>query len=449
MRTILTMAAKDLRLMSRDWLGMFFIIVFPIAMAIFFGVIMGSMGDDGEGMTMSVAVVDEDRSPMSQQFVDDLVASDNVRVEKLGRSEAMDRVRRGKLTGMIAIPSGFGEKAGVMWLDAPTIEVGVDPSRKAEAGMLTGIIMQSMGKLMFARFQDPAGMAPFIDAARTDIAKRNDLPETMRPALVQLMDSLDGWRKSWEQTQAQEKATAAGSADAKDESSNTGGPEFQLARIETVDVTWQPPPGSTAELVQRIRSKWDISFPQAMIWGVLACAAGFAITIVRERKQGTFLRLRIAPVTRTQLVAGKATACFVTVIAVIGLMVALGTALGMRPLSPGLLALAAVCIAFCFVGIMMLMSVVGKTEEAVSGAAWGANMFMAMFGGGMVPLIFMPSFMRVLSNFSPVKWSVLALEGAIWRGFTLTEMLLPCVVLVAVGAVCLAIGTSVLSRATS
>jgi ABC-2 type transport system permease protein len=448
MRTVLTMAVKDLRLMSRDWLGMFFIIGFPIAMAIFFGTIMGSMGP-GDGAPMSVAVVDEDRSPMSQRFVDDLVASGNVKVEELGRKEAMDRVRRGRLVGMIAIPKGFGETAGLMWLDAPTIEVGVDPSRKAEAGMLQGNIMQSMGKLMFARFQDPTGMAPFIDQARQEIANSDDLPETMRPALTQLMNSLDGWRKSWEETQAKENASGEGAVDGKNKSDHVGGPEFQLARIETIDVTRQPPKGSTQELVQRIRSKWDISFPQAMIWGVLACAAGFAITIVRERKQGTFLRLRIAPVTRGQLVAGKATACFVAVIAVIAVVVALGTALGMRPLSPGLLALAAVCIAFCFVGIMMLMSVVGKTEEAVSGAAWGANMFMAMFGGGMVPLIFMPGFMRVLSNFSPVKWSVLALEGAIWRGFTLTEMLLPCFVLVAVGAVCLAVGTTVLSRATS
>jgi len=448
MGTVLTMAVKDLRLMSRDWLGMFFIIGFPIAMAIFFGTIMGSMGP-GDGAPMSVAVVDEDHSPMSQRFVDNLVASGNVKVEKLDRSEAMDRVRRGRLVGMIAIPKGFGETAGLMWLDAPTIEVGIDPSRKAEAGMLQGNIMQSMGKLMFARFQDPAGMEPFIDEARKDIAKSDDLPETMRPALVQLMDSLDGWRKSWEETQAKENASAEGAVDEKNKSGDVGGPEFQLAHIETIDVTRKAPEGSTAELVQRIRSKWDISFPQAMMWGVLACAAGFAITIVRERKQGTFLRLRIAPVTRAQLVAGKATACFVAVIAVIALMVALGTALGMRPLSPGLLALAAVCIAFCFVGIMMLMSVVGKTEEAVSGAAWGANMFMAMFGGGMVPLLFMPGFMRVLSNFSPVKWSVLALEGAIWRGFTLTEMLLPCFVLVAVGAVCLAVGTTVLSRATS
>ena len=73
-------------------------------------------------------------------------------------------------------------------------------------------------------------------------------------------------------------------------------------------------------------------------------------------------------------------------------------------------------------------------------------MLMAMFGGAMVPLLFMPSFMKSLSNLSPVKWSILALEGAIWRGFTLGEMLVPCAVLVGIGSVCLAIGMRVLSR---
>ena len=90
---------------------------------------------------------------------------------------------------------------------------------------------------------------------------------------------------------------------------------------------------------------------------------------------------------------------------------------------------------------MALMSVLGKSEEGVSGAAWGANMIMAMFGGGMIPLAFMPRFMSLLSVASPVKWSILALEGAIWRGFTASEMLFPCCVLLAIGAACLTVGS--------
>jgi ABC-2 type transport system permease protein len=444
MTTILTMAAKDLRLMSRDWLGMFFIIGFPIAMAVFFGSIMGKMGSEGSAQ-LNIAVVDDDHSPMSERFVNELADGGNVQIEKLARNDAIERVRRGRMVGLIAIPKGFGETAGLMWLEAPAIEVGVDPSRKAESGMLKGIIMQAMGKLTMARFQDPASMSVFVRQARERISTERQIPELMRPALVQMMDSLDAITESWAAADAKE-ADDGTQAKADGESA---APDFQLANIETIDVTRRAAKGSREELIERIRSPWDISFPQAMMWGVLASAAGFAITLVRERKQGTLLRLQVAPITRSQLVAGKALACFITVLAVIGVMIALGAALGMRPRSLELLALASISIAICFVGIMMLMSVIGKTEESVSGAAWGANMLMAMFGGAMIPLLFMPSFMRVASNLSPVKWSILALEGAIWRGFTLSEMLLPCAVLIAIGAVCMAIGTRMLSRATA
>jgi ABC-2 type transport system permease protein len=439
MRTVFTMAMKDLRLMSRDWLGLFFIIGFPIAMGLFFGSLMGSF--NSESASLNIAVVDEDNSPMSARFIDALRQTGHVEIETLDRAKAMNRVRRGQLVGMIVIPKRFGETAGMMWMKGPAIEVGIDPSRTAESGMLQGMIMQAVGKLMAARFQDPVSMRPLIEKSQKEIAASKDIPAAVRPLLLQMMSSLDSSMKLWADSKAAEHE-AGGKSAAKM-------PEFEIAHIETIDVTREIPKGSTEALVRKLRSKWDISFPQASMWGVLACAAGFAITMVRERKQGTLLRLQVAPVTRAQVLAGKATACFLAVLGVIAVMLVLGVWLGMRPRSFGLLALSALCIAFCFVGIMMLMSVIGKTEEAVSGAAWGANMFMAMFGGGMVPLLFMPSFMKVLSNFSPVKWSILALEGSIWREFTLGEMILPCAVLLGVGGICLAIGARVLSRATN
>jgi ABC-2 type transport system permease protein len=260
--------------------------------------------------------------------------------------------------------------------------------------------------------------------------------ERFKPVVSEIGE-LFGWNVAERQTT---EATGA----KKEESSATSG--FQIVSIEKLDVTHRPAPGSRDELFSRIRSKWDISFPQATIWGVLGCAAAFAISIVRERKQGTLLRLNAAPISKSQIILGKGLACFVAVMLVIALMVALGVWLGMRPRSPALLALASVCVAASFVGITVLMSVLGRTEEAVGGAAWGLNTLMAMFGGGMIPLAFMPPFMATLSTASPVKWSVLALEGAIWRGFTLSEMVLPCVVLLGVGAGCLALGSIRLSR---
>jgi ABC-2 type transport system permease protein len=435
MRSILTMAIKDLVLITRDWLGLFFIVGFPILMGVFFGAMYSGVGDQGSAK-LDVAVVDEDNSPMSAKFVDSLSDSGSVNILKLPRGEALDRVRRGQLVGMICVPQGFGETAGIMWMEGPAIELGVDPSRQAEAGMLQGLIMQAAGKLVMERFQDPASMRPLIQDARDKIMADSQLPAPMRPLLSQLMIALDSFLEKWQVVQAADRDAALG-----EDSKSPAAGAFEIARFKKIDVTREPPPGSSEAVVRQIRSKWDISFPQAMMWGVLACAASFAISIVRERKQGTLLRLQAAPVSRTQVLLGKATACFLAVIGVIVMMAALGWLLGMRPRSPGLLAGASVCVAFCFVGIMTLMSVLGKTEEAVSGAAWGANMIMAMFGGGMIPLAFMPRFMAALSTASPVKWSILALEGSIWRGFTPTEMLLPCGVLIVVGGACLTLGS--------
>jgi ABC-2 type transport system permease protein len=68
-----------------------------------------------------------------------------------------------------------------------------------------------------------------------------------------------------------------------------------------------------------------------------------------------------------------------------------------------------------------------------------------MIGGGMIPLMVMPGWMLRLSDFSPVKWGIMALEGSIWRGYSVAELLPACGILVAVGVVCLALGVRKLS----
>jgi ABC-2 type transport system permease protein len=95
---------------------------------------------------------------------------------------------------------------------------------------------------------------------------------------------------------------------------------------------------------------------------------------------------------------------------------------------------------------MMLISTLGRTERAVGGAGWGIMLLMSMLGGGMIPLIAMPGWLQTASHASPVKWAILAMEGAIWRGFSLAEMLLPCAILVGVGGAAFAAGVANFAR---
>ncbi len=113
----------------------------------------------------------------------------------------------------------------------------------------------------------------------------------------------------------------------------------------------------------------------------------------------------------------------------------------MLAVSMVMLMLAILSSAICFVGIMMLLSVCGKTENSAGGIGWSVLLMMAMIGGGMMPLFFMPKWMQTVASISPIKWTVLSLEGAVFRGYSLADMALPCGVLLGIGLAGFAVGS--------
>src|SRR5206468_9229752 len=109
-------------------------------------------------------------------------------------------------------------------------------------------------------------------------------------------------------------------------------------------------------------------------------------------------------------------------------------------------ALAVISAASALTGIMLVVSASGTTPRGVSGLGWAVMMTMSMTGGAMIPLFAMPAWMQTASMASPVRWAIVALEGAIWRGFTPAQMLVPCGILMGLGVVGYAVGTKILSR---
>jgi ABC-2 type transport system permease protein len=222
-------------------------------------------------------------------------------------------------------------------------------------------------------------------------------------------------------------------------SATGGGPNLQPVVIRNEDVT-----------VERVipNNAYAVSFPQGIIWAFIGTAAAFGVSLVVERTRGTLIRLRMAPVNRMQILCGKALACYITTVAVASLLLLVAIVFfGVRPTSYPLLVLAVLCGAVGFVGIMMLVSVLGKTEQSAGGIGWALLLVMSMTGGGMIPLMIMPSWMQFVSNFSPVKWLVLGIEGAIWRRFSFEEMLLPCGIIAGTGIVFFSLGVKIFSFA--
>lgn len=418
MGVIRAIAWKDLLLLMRDRSGFFWVLGMPILMALFFGAIFSS---EGPRASMKVATVDLDGSARSKAFLEALGKSKAVELAPFPLETARDLVRKGERVAYLVLPKGMGE--GSLFAPENDLEItlGIDPKRSAEAGVLNGLIQEAWFGQLQAAMADPDTMAIETAQSRARLEGGVDMDPDRREALMGLLGSLD-------------RLGRAGNG-----GSSAGGMRGPTLRQESVtDDRAQP------------ASSFEITFPQGILWGFIGICTAFSQSMVRERTMGTLQRLRIAPVTRGQLLAGKALACLLTIVAVSALLLALGSVLGVRVAAhlPSL-ALAVLCAGLGFVGLMVFLSVLGKTEQSVAGAGWAVMLVFSMTGGGMVPLMAMPQWMLTVSTASPVRWGITALEGAIWRGYSLTEMMLPCGILLAFGVVFYTLGVAILSKVES
>jgi ABC-2 type transport system permease protein len=349
----------------------------------------------------------------SRQFVAALRAMPELEVDVQDEQAAVELVRTGKRSAAVLVPKGYGSNAQRLFYgEPPEVDVVIDPARKAEQAMVQGMLQKLAGQRLTSAMGGQGG-STMIAQARRDAAA---LPESERAAFEGFFTSLDALLA------LQPSATASG-----------GGSR-----------DWQPLAVNVREVATERRgprNAFAITFPQGMLWAIVGCIMSFASSLVLERMQGTLVRLRASPLSGPAIMLGKSLACFAAIVAACTMLVVLARiAFGVQVGSPGLFVLALACAAFAFTGLMMLIASLGTTVQSVSGAGWAFMMPLMMLGGGMIPLFAMPRWMVAASDFSPVKWALLALEGAVWRGFSFAEMLPALGVLAAVGVVTFGIG---------
>ncbi|MCG3131272.1 MAG: hypothetical protein FLDDKLPJ_02050 [Phycisphaerae bacterium] len=438
MGPIFALACKDLRLLVRDKVGFFFVFGFPLLFGLFFGVIFKGAG--GSQGAITILVVDDDQSEASKALIGKLTSAAEVKPIVATYDAAVDQVRKGERVAYVRIPKGYGESARrPFWGTPPAFELGVDPSRKAEAGMIQGVITQYAVRDVMKVFSDPDALRKQTSAAIEEVGKADDLTPVQKGIMTAFFGALDSFMSLTLTSgvgAADGGAKSDGDKEGPEGEASIGFGGWEPVRIAVQDVR------ADRRLSSKPNNPMDITFPQCLVWGLMGCSAAFGISLVVERTRGTLIRLRLAPIARWHILAGKAAACFLMLLAVSVVMLMFAMlAFGVRPENYGMLAVAILSSAICFVGIMMLLSVCGKTENSAGGIGWSVLLMMAMIGGGMMPLFFMPKWMQTVASISPIKWTVLSLEGAVFRGYSLADMALPCGVLLGIGLAGFAVGS--------
>lgn len=436
MGTIISIAKKDLRLLGRDRVSFFFTFIFPLIYGVMFGFMFSG---DSKPSDMKLAIYDEDVSTRSAAFAKVLGESDGLAITSAtSRQQAQDLVRTGKVSASIILPKGYGEAAKNIFSGRPaTLEVSIDPSRRAESGLLQGKLMELSFRQLTTSFTDLSFVNDSIETARKSLLGATDMsPETKR-TFGGFFDSVLDLSKRVKQ-EAAEPAKGDGTAGAETSTKSAGLGSWTPVKIDLKEVS-QDTGGP--------KNAFQITLPQAAAWGLLGAVMAFAVSLVQERTQGTLVRLSIAPIRPLEILAGKSLACFVTALIVqVFLLAVFGVMFHVKPVAPVSLALAIVCASFGFAGLMATLAVLGRTEGGASGMGRAVLLLLTIFGGGAIPLMFMPAWMQQASSVSPFKWAIVALEGGIWRNYSLAEMALPCGILVGVGVGGLALGAFLFRR---
>lgn len=419
MRAIAAIARKDLRLLFRDKGDVFFTFVFPVVIAVLFGFVFG--GGGGGGGKIELAVVRESDSALARGLADDLASDVSFETAAYATRElAADAVRAGKVTAAVILPKSLD--AGLEGLfsgQGIAIDAVVDPSRRAEAGLIQGKLNELAFRQFPKLFANSAEMSRAFSAARASIAEARGMSPTQKLLGAGMITAAESFTSSMGDPEKSGEGADATNGNTNADSS------FTPIRVTVEEL---------APRAGRPRASFDVTFPQGIVWGLAGCFGAFAASLVTERARGTLDRLRLAPITAFHLISGKAIACLVAGLLVQALVFAVAlTFFGSQIAQPAMLIVACFASSFAFAGLAMALAAFCRTEAEANGAGRGAILILALIGGGTIPLFFMPPFLRTLSYGSPFRWAVAAIEGPFWRDTPVAEQLTPLAVLMAIG----------------
>ena len=191
------------------------------------------------------------------------------------------------------------------------------------------------------------------------------------------------------------------------------------------------------EIVPRVNDKEVLpnsvqhNVPAWTLFAIFFIIIPLSINMVKEKTQGTFVRLRTNPVSNGIVLGGKTLMyliiCMVQFYMMVALAVFVFPHLGLPPLNiEGKLFLASIVAlfaGFAAIGLGILIGTVAKTQE--QSAPFGATitMILGAIGGIWVPVFAMPKTMQMISMTSPMNWGLNAFYDVLLRSAGIVDIL--------------------------
>lgn len=192
-------------------------------------------------------------------------------------------------------------------------------------------------------------------------------------------------------------------------------------------------------------------------WALLAMfflAIPLSVTLIKERAQGSLLRLQSMPVPTWVLFGGKIAPYLV--INQLQLLLILTVGVWGLPLlggdrltignAPEAIALLSVSASFAAIGFALLIATFARTPEQATTFSATTVLILAALGGIMVPKLIMPPAMQQIAALTPFSWGLDGFLDIFIRGGGVREVLPEAGRLLGFGVVCFALAIARFNR---
>lgn len=394
---------KEFLLLKRDFGGLIILFVMPLVLIITITLIQDSTFRTVTESKIPVVLIDNDKGEISKSVIENLNKSGQFEIvtsldgKNLTEDSAKEAVFKGKFQLAIIIPENLSKDLQLKVnqnVDKIISNFGIgDLSEEPKKESLPQVINKKEVRLYF----DPATQATFKSNVKSSIDKMISQIET-NSIYATFQEQLgEGEEPIFEQ-------------------------ESFITFKEIVP---------TVDNKEILPNSVQHNVPAWTLFAIFFIIVPLSINIVKEKGQGTQIRLLTNPVPYSVVIAGKTITYLVICMIQFYLMVLVGMYLFPYLSLPTLdldgkfflMSVVALFSGLAAIGFGILLGTIAKTQE--QSAPFGATsvVILAAIGGVWVPVFAMPKVMQVISHISPMNWGLNAFYDVLLRKADAIEIL--------------------------
>lgn len=396
MRKLWASAYKEFLLLTRDIGGIAILFIMPLVLIVTITLIQDSSFKTIENIDIPILVVDNDQGDVSKTILDGLKESDAFEIHsKTSEDEAKDLVFKGKYQMAIVIPNELSEE----------LQAQVDQN-------VEGIMAK------FSMDSDSTDTTPKKQIEIKEVRLYFD-PATQITFKTSVKNGIDKMISKIE-TESIYKAFQEQISD---------DPEEVIFDTKSLISFKEVLPEKDEK--EMIPNSVQHNVPAWSLFAIFFIIVPLSINLVKEKNQGTFVRLRTNPVSYATVLGGKTLVYLLVCLIQFMLMLMIGVFLfpkiGLPTLDVSgrlpLLFVVALFAGLGAIGLGLLLGTIAKTQE--QSAPFGATfvVILAALGGVWVPVFVMPKFMQTLSHISPMNWGLNAFYDVFLRNASFLDIL--------------------------